>query len=56
MEQSAVMRLPASAQSGICQQRAKECLENQRKLSENYKQMENQQKRYKWVNSRPQFI
>ena len=42
--QSCVMRLPASAQSGICQQRTKDCLENQRKLSE--KQCM-QQKRYK---------
>ena len=29
-----VMRLPPSAQSGLCQQRAKETIEQQRKLSE----------------------
>ena len=29
-----VMRLPASAQSGLCQQRAKETLDQQRKLSD----------------------
>ena len=44
-EIDSVMRLPPSAQSGICQQRAKE--ENQRKLSD--AACKQQQKRYKYV-------
>ena len=43
-----VMRLPPSAQSGICQQRAKE--DNQRKLSD--AACKQQQKRYKYVKSK----
>ena len=46
-EIDSVMRLPPSAQSGICQQRAKE--DNQRKLSD--AACKQQQKRYKYVKS-----
>lgn len=41
------MRLPASAQSNICQQRARECLDSQRKLCEKQQQQQQLKNRYK---------
>ena len=41
-----IMRLPASAQSGLCHQRAKETLDQQRKLSDT-----KAKQRFKWVHN-----